>query len=85
MNVGVLVVSDRASRGDYEDRGGPAVREYLEAVLSEPPAFVTRAIDSNVLIIPGSVFSARDTHFRLSYATSDERLARGLEILTTLR
>lgn len=27
--VGIVVVSDRASRGDYEDRSGPAIAEYL--------------------------------------------------------
>ncbi|MDE0614181.1 MAG: molybdopterin adenylyltransferase [bacterium] len=32
--VGILTVSDRASRGDYEDRGGPAIREYLDRVLA---------------------------------------------------
>jgi len=46
--------------------------------------FVSRAIANNVLIIPGEVFSSRDTHFRISYATSDEKLARGLEILVEL-
>ena len=46
--------------------------------------FVTKAIKNNVLVIPGNVFSTQDTHFRLSYATSDEKLARGLEILVKL-
>lgn len=27
MNVGIITVSDRASAGDYEDLGGPALRE----------------------------------------------------------
>ena len=36
MNIGILTVSDRASRGDYEDRGGPAIREYLTRVLTNP-------------------------------------------------
>jgi aspartate/methionine/tyrosine aminotransferase len=47
-------------------------------------AFVERAIERSVLVIPGSVFSARDTHFRLSYAVADEPLARGLGILRDL-
>jgi len=34
--IGIVTVSDRASRGEYEDRGGPAVREYLERVLASP-------------------------------------------------
>ena len=38
----------------------------------------------NVLIIPGNVFSNRDTHFRLSYATTDAKLEQGLEILRKL-
>jgi aspartate/methionine/tyrosine aminotransferase len=46
--------------------------------------FVTRAIDRNVLIIPGGVFSERDTHFRISYATTDEKLEQGCEILNSL-
>ena len=34
--IGVITVSDRASRGDYEDRGGPAIHEYLDQVLTSP-------------------------------------------------
>jgi aspartate aminotransferase/aminotransferase len=44
-------------------------------------AFVEEAIRSNVLIIPGSVFSEQDTHFRISYATDDESIRKGCEIL----
>jgi molybdopterin adenylyltransferase len=29
-------VSDRASRGEYADEGGPAIRDYLAEVLSSP-------------------------------------------------
>lgn len=32
--VGLLTVSDRASRGEYEDLGGPAMRQWLEGVLT---------------------------------------------------
>jgi aspartate aminotransferase/aminotransferase len=46
--------------------------------------FVERAIANNVLIIPGNVFSERDTHFRISYATTDEKLKKGCEILNSL-
>lgn len=34
--VGILTVSDRASRGEYEDRGGPAIHDYLARVLTSP-------------------------------------------------
>lgn len=34
--IGILTVSDRASRGDYADEGGPAIRRYLAEVLASP-------------------------------------------------
>ena len=43
--------------------------------------FVARAIEKELLIIPGSVFSRRDTHFRISYAASEATIERGLEVL----
>ena len=46
--------------------------------------FVTEAIRQNLLIIPGDVFSERDTHFRISYAASDRTLDQGIEILARL-
>jgi len=63
---------------------GGAFYAFVPAPGGDATAFVEKAIAHNVLIIPGSVFSARDTHFRISYATSDEQLARGLEILRSL-
>ncbi|MEM9367927.1 MAG: aminotransferase class I/II-fold pyridoxal phosphate-dependent enzyme [Planctomycetota bacterium] len=46
--------------------------------------FVTKAIESNVLVIPGSIFSQHDTHFRISFAASDETLERGADALIQL-
>lgn len=43
--------------------------------------FVQAAIQNQLLIIPGNVFSPRDTHFRLSYAADDRTLQRGVEVL----
>ena len=34
--IAVLTISDRAARGEYEDRGGPATEEWLRAVLTSP-------------------------------------------------
>jgi molybdopterin adenylyltransferase len=42
--IGVLTVSDRASRGEYEDRGGPAIRDYLAEVLTSPFEVVSRLV-----------------------------------------
>ncbi len=46
--------------------------------------FVEKAIANNVLVIPGNVFSEKDTHFRISYATSDDKIRQGIEILRRL-
>lgn len=46
--------------------------------------FVGRAIDNNLLIIPGNVFSRHDTHFRISYAAEDATIERGIEVLRRL-
>ena len=46
--------------------------------------FVKRAVDRNLLVIPGHIFSRHDTHFRLSFAASDETLDRGIDVLREL-
>ena len=33
IRFGILTVSDRATRGEYEDRGGPAIQAYLDRVI----------------------------------------------------
>jgi molybdopterin adenylyltransferase len=34
IKIGIVTVSDRASSGVYEDLGGPAIRNFLEEILS---------------------------------------------------
>ncbi|MCB1775661.1 MAG: molybdopterin adenylyltransferase [Gammaproteobacteria bacterium] len=34
VTIGIVTVSDRASRGEYEDLGGPAIREWLDRALT---------------------------------------------------
>jgi len=47
-------------------------------------AFVERAIERKMLVIPGGIFSDRDTHFRLSFAASQRNIERGIEVLGDL-
>src|SRR5262249_2162571 len=44
VRIGILTVSDRASRGVYEDKGGPAIRDCLTEILSCPWEAVARVI-----------------------------------------
>jgi aspartate aminotransferase/aminotransferase len=57
---------------------------FVKAPGGSGTEFVTRAIKNNVLVIPGNVFSERDTHFRISFATSEEKIEQGVDILCSL-
>jgi aspartate aminotransferase/aminotransferase len=63
---------------------GGAFYAFVKAPGGLGTEFVERAIKNNVLIIPGNVFSEKDTHFRISFATSDEKIEQGIEILRKL-
>lgn len=57
---------------------------FIKAPNGSASNFVEKAIANNVLIIPGNVFSEKDTHFRISYATTDAKIQQGIEILLSL-
>ena len=44
MTVGIITVSDRASAGVYEDKGGPAIHDYLTRHLTSPWEPVARMV-----------------------------------------
>lgn len=46
--IGILTVSDRASRGEYEDLGGPAIRDELERILTSEWEPVARVVPDNI-------------------------------------
>ena len=71
--------------GLYElSRPAGAFYAFPKAPWGTASEFCAAAIEHELLIIPGNVFSRRDTHFRISYAVSDDVLRRGLEILRKL-
>jgi len=59
----------------------PRVPSHLGMTGSE---FIAKAIEKDVLVIQGNVFSAKDTHFRISFAAADDLLEKGLTILRSL-
>lgn len=63
---------------------GGAFYAFPRAPWGTATEFVTEAIHNQVLIIPGGIFSQRDTHFRLSYAADDAVIQRGIEVLRKL-
>lgn len=44
IRIGIVTVSDRASRGEYQDLGGPAIRDCLMEMLSSPWEAVPKII-----------------------------------------
>ena len=60
--VGIVTVSDRASRGEYEDRGGPAIREYLDVVLSSPWQAVARVVPDDAIQVSETLIELCDQH-----------------------
>ncbi len=43
--------------------------------------FVEKALENNLFIIPGSVFSRRKSNVRISFAAPEEHIIKGIEIL----
>jgi molybdopterin adenylyltransferase len=53
--IGILTVSDRASRGEYVDEGGPAIRSYLGEVLTSPWEAVEQIVPDDVAAIVAAI------------------------------
>lgn len=60
IRVGIVTVSDRASRGEYEDRGGPAVAEYLSEVVESEFESVARVISDEQVLIEQTIAELAD-------------------------
>ena len=60
VRIGIVAVSDRASRGEYEDRGGPAIRAYLDEVLVTPWEAEVRVIPDEEALIRATLVELVD-------------------------
>jgi aspartate/methionine/tyrosine aminotransferase len=78
-----LIYEGLSDRYELVKPGG-AFYAFPKAPWGTGTEFVTEAIRNNLLIIPGAIFSHRDTHFRLSYAADDAVIHRGIEVLRKL-
>lgn len=58
--IGIVTVSDRASRGEYEDLGGPAIHATLGAYLKSPWTPVARVIPDERLVIEQTLIELAD-------------------------
>lgn len=58
--IGIVTVSDRASRGEYEDRGGPAIQDYLNEILTSDWTPVARVIPDELSTITETLIELCD-------------------------
>ena len=58
--IGFLTVSDRASRGEYEDKGGPAMRAWFDRVLTCPWEAVAMVIPDEQTLIEAALIELCD-------------------------
>lgn len=79
-----MIYNGLVDAGYNVQKPGGAFYIFPEAPGGDAGAFVEEAIRNKLLIVPGNVFSARNTHFRISYAASRETIQRGIEVLSRL-
>ncbi len=60
VTIGLLSISDRASSGVYEDRGIPALRDWLTKAVKNPLEFVARVIPDEQALIERSLIELAD-------------------------
>jgi molybdopterin adenylyltransferase len=60
LKIGIVSISDRASSGTYEDKGLPALRDWLGHALYNPIEFVERLIPDDKAIISPTLIELVD-------------------------
>ena len=55
LKIGLLTISDRASKGIYQDEGIPALKTWAEQVLLNPIVFVTKVIPDEQPVIEATL------------------------------
>ena len=60
VKIGLISVSDRASTGVYEDKGIPALQDWLASALKNPITFATRLIADEQPVIESALIELCD-------------------------
>ncbi|SFP19846.1 molybdopterin adenylyltransferase [Variovorax sp. 770b2] len=69
VRIGIVSVSDRASSGTYEDKGLPALKEWLGRALKNPIAFEPRLIPDETALISATLIELVDAGCSLVLTT----------------
>lgn len=62
LRIGLVTVSDRASRGEYEDLGGPAMADYVARTVTNPHETLARVVPDEVALITATIVELTDVH-----------------------
>ncbi|MBL8389504.1 MAG: molybdopterin adenylyltransferase [Hydrogenophaga sp.] len=76
VRIGIVSVSDRASSGVYEDKGLPALREWLGKALANPLTFEERLIPDEQALISQTLIELVDAGCALVLTTGGTGPAR---------
>ena len=76
VKIGIVSISDRASNGIYEDKGLPALREWLERALQNPITFESRLIADDQAHISTTLIQMVDAGCALVLTTGGTGPAR---------
>lgn len=60
IKIGFITVSDRASRGEYEDLGGPAMQDWISKALTNPWTPVAKVIEDEQAVIEATLIDMVD-------------------------
>ena len=69
VRIGIISISDRASSGTYEDKGLPALREWLQQALHNPLVFEARLIPDEQALISQTLIDLVDAGCSLVLTT----------------
>jgi len=69
VRIGIVSISDRASSGTYEDKGLPALREWLQQALHNPLVFEARLIPDEQALISQTLIELVDAGCSLVLTT----------------
>ena len=69
LKIGLVSISDRASSGVYEDRGLPALKEWLGRALRNPLSFEARLIPDEAPLISATLIELVDAGCSLVLTT----------------
>jgi molybdopterin adenylyltransferase len=76
VKIGIVSISDRASSGTYEDKGLPALREWLTRALKNPVTFEPRLIPDEQATISATLIELVDAGCALVLTTGGTGPAR---------